>query len=330
MDPDRRAALLAAKLTALVKAHWGDEPRTIVPWGGGSALRADGRLWVLAEDAPIRSLGSALALADREGTERVDLIAAADSGALARRARLFAPQVAVWRVEGTALVEADPEPWPLPAQVPAHALVYEEIFLAAGATPVREAGVLRAEVLGLEVARVTVDEEGVFLEVGVGKHDREAHRMVHGDRPPIESLASAVAAVAQRRRVDALPHEMNQIAEERWLRANLIAHPHQVGAQRLWATEPGVPRFDLRASSPAPATGDALDGRPLVVVASTGIDVDLVPTAADIQAADPRQPHLRIVVPEGDDHPLTRRLMARLVHPADLALVSRNWKAGLG
>jgi hypothetical protein len=187
--------------------------------------------------------------------------------------------------------------------------------------------VLLGEVLGLEVVRVVVDEFGPDLQVGMGKHDREAQRMVHCDRPPLEALAAAVEAVRQHRRADATPHQVNQLAGEGWLRAVLVARPELAGAQRLDPVPPPVPRGDLRVPRPAPASGESLDAEPLLVVCSTGVDVDLVPTAADARLLDGRDPRLVLMVPEGDDHPVTRTLAAALRQPAEVRTVERGWRA---
>lgn len=330
IDPSQRAALRAAKLSALVKARWGEAGRKPVPFGAGAALVEGDRLWVLAEEDPERSLGAAIALGSRHQASSIHLLASAGGGELARRSRAFVNNITVWSIDGVATVEAEPERFPVVEPVPELALVYEDIFRAAGADPVREHGVLRAEVLGLEVARVAVDDTGAFLEVGVGKHDREAHRLAHGDRPPVESLAAAVKAVKERRRADALAHQVNQLAQSRWLRSLLMARPHVAGARSLWPIDPARPRSDLRVPSPAPAAGESLDGGPVLVVCSTGVDVDLVPSAADLQMADDRGPRLRIVVPAQDRHPLTVALVGRLRERADLVVVPDTWKAGLG
>jgi hypothetical protein len=62
------------------------------------------------------------------------------------------------------------------------------------------------------------------------------------------------------------------------------------------------------------------------VVASTGIDLDLVPAAADARAADPRHPALVIAVPARDDHPVTRALAAALTLPATVVTVPDDWR----
>ena len=66
---------------------------------------------------------------------------------------------------------------------------------------------LAGEVLGLEVCRAIVDDDrpaadgpGARLDVGIGEHDREAFRLVHGDGPVEEALARVVGEVAAHRR----------------------------------------------------------------------------------------------------------------------------------
>jgi hypothetical protein len=63
----------------------------------------------------------------------------------------------------------------------------------------------------------------------------------------------------------------------------------------------------------------------VVVVCSTGVDVDLVPVAADARLAFDRSARLVIAVPEGDDHRVTVALAAALEDPAEIVTVSRDW-----
>ena len=67
-------------------------------------------------------------------------------------------------------------------------------------------------------------------------------------------------------------------------------------------------------------------GRPLLVVCSVGIDVDLVPAAVDARLADGRGPRLVLTMPEGDDHPVTRTLAAALVEPAEIVTIPGDWR----
>jgi hypothetical protein len=126
-----------------------------------------------------------------------------------------------------------------------------------------------------------------------------------------EALAAAVAFVTQHRRRGAEPHPLNRLARERWLRADLI-DDHR---DHLRPISSPVQRDDLRVNIPAPAVDDRNE---TVYVCSTGIDLDLVPAAADARLSINADARLVLVVPPKDDHPITRRLAARLTRPAEI------------
>ena len=288
-DPaNRRAALNAIKLRTLVSEHLGvavaSEP---VGLGSGAALVHDGQAWVLLDDEPTRRLGAALGWALRHGAAGVNVIAERGTGLLARRAAEFDYPVGVWHADGRNLLPAVAEPFPATPPVPAHHEQFRELIVEGGATPLVESGVLVGEVAGLEVCRV-VDDEALGttrLEVGVGAHDREAFQVLHGDVPTVASLTRIVAAVAEHRRVGAMPHPLNRLGAERLLRWRLIERPELVGAAELAAGEPPVPRTSLKDPVPCVALGWAGDGTRLCVVCSTGVELDVVPYAADARLA---------------------------------------------
>jgi hypothetical protein len=60
-----------------------------------------------------------------------------------------------------------------------------------------------------------------------------------------------------------------------------------------------------------------------VVVASTGIDLDLVPTAADVRDREAPDARLVLAVPPRDASPVTRDLAGALLRPGELAEVDR-------
>jgi hypothetical protein len=229
-------------------------------------------------------------------------------------------------VDGTTAVPAEADPAAVEPPLDPRAAAFAGLIRAAGAEAVVERGVLRGEVLGLEVARVVVDDDGAYLAVGVGKHDRHAQGLVHADVPTPEVLAQAVATVREHRRAGAPRHPLNRLAPERWLRSSLVEAPALVGAAQLAPVPSPVERDDLRRPAPAPAAGVDDMGNPLLVVCSTGVDVDLVPVAADAWLSDTRRPRLVIVVPERDDHPLLRPLAASLRQPAEVVTVSDKWR----
>ena len=248
------------------------------------------------------------------------------AGVLARRAAAFADPPTVWRIDGTTLTRAAPQPLPPEPPLDPDVDFFADVIRAAGAEPVIEHGVLRGEVLGLEVARAVVDDHGPMLEVGVGKHDRQAQGIVHGDEPTADALARVVATVEGHRRAAAHHHPYNRLATERWLRAVVLAEPGLIGAAELRPVASPVEVDDLRKPAPAAAAGTDTDGRALLAVFSTGVDVDLVPAAADARLADGRNPRLVIVVPERDDLPFLRPLAEALKEPAEVITVPDDWR----
>ena len=58
-----------------------------------------------------------------------------------------------------------------------------------------------------------------------------------------------------------------------------------------------------------------------------GIDLDLVPSAADSRLALDPDADLVVVVPERDAHPVTQALCRRLARPAELVALAGDWRA---
>jgi len=302
----------------------GPSDRRSVAFPGGAALVGDDGAWVLADADPARALGPALAVARKAGaTGTVNLVVEDAGGLLARRASQFAQPPLVWLVTGTSLERVEAEPLPVLPPVDPRVAAFAEVLLGAGADPVVEHGRLIGEVDGLEVARVVVDADGPHLEIGVGRFDREAHALVSSDRPTAEALADVVAFVRKHRVRGGENHPLQGLAADRWLRSRLLHEPALVGADHLAPLAPVVEAPDLRTPWPAPATGIDIEGRPVVVVASVGVDLDLVPAAADARLAAFPDGGARLVlaVAERDAHAVTRALAAALAAPADIVTV---------
>jgi len=335
LDPEQRGRLLAAKLVALIDERRGPGgPRPVVtPLPGGAGARLEGshgraERWVLVDAVGGLSFGAALAWATREPVDGITLLVdGAPAGSLARRAQLFDLPVEVLRVDGRALTPAAPSPVSVGDEVPPSALELIDLLVEAGAEVVVEHGTVRGEVRGLEIARVVVADDGARLEVGVGRHDREAFAMVHGNRPTHEALASVIATVAAERVPGRPTHPLNRLAGERWMRRWVIEHPEVVGAVGLEAVASTTDRESLQDRASAVAVGRSLDGGPLVVACSVGADLDLVPAAADARAVHAPEAELVLALPSRDAHAVTRRLAAALHRPARLVDVEEPWRA---
>lgn len=312
-------------------AEAGEAPGEVDPatFPGAAALVSGASGWFLADESPARSLGRALAWADQQGVDELNVLAAQDSGVLARRATEFSNPPRIWHVSGRSIERARPDEPEEPRSPPPAALDLISMLAEAEVEIVIEHGVVRGEVLGLEVARIVAgDDDGqARIEVGVGRHDREAFAMIHGDVPTPQALASVVDSVRIHRRAGASPHPLGRLAAERWLRVTVEAHPELVGAVSLESTEPALPRDNVKEPAPAVAVGIDESGTRVVVACSTGVDLDLVPSGADARLMHASDARLVLVVPTRDAHPVTRRLADALTRPAEIVTVEEGWRA---
>jgi hypothetical protein len=324
----RRARLLGLKLRALVRDHLSDESvGEAVGFPPGAALLHGDEAWILLDERPTHRLGAALAWATRAGAGGLHLIAESGSGVLARRAVEFTTPIGVWHADERTLLPAVPEPFLPEPPVPAEHMSFRELIEAGGADPIEEHGVLAGYVRGLEVCRVVDDPVSgePHLEVGIGAHDRDAFAMMHGGVATPEALARVVAMVEEQRRMDAPPHPFNRLARERLLRWQLVKQPSLIGAVTLAPVPPPVPRLNLKDPVPCVAGGRDQTGASVVAVCSVGVDLDVIPFAADarLQAetrADvSRDVRLVVVTPERDRVKVTEQLAGLLRRPCELA-----------
>jgi hypothetical protein len=336
-DLSRRARLVEVKLRVLAGRFLDGPPeswRTAVT--GPVAVATDGRQGVVLPGERGRrglALGPALAWAakaaipgqlhvlvdddrTRDTTDGTDT-----AGITARHATYFRDPPVVWRVVGAELAGVEAAPFPAPLEPAAADLLAAAPLREAGADVIVEHGIVTAELDGLEVGRVV----GGVLELGVGKHDRAAAAMMETIRDPKDLLAGIVATVRRHRRTGAPPHLLNRLARERWQRSALVAEPSLIGAAQLRPVEPPIVRADLVEAMPAVAIGGRPDGTPLVVACSVGVDLDLVPLAADVRARDLPAADLVLVTPARDQYPSSRALAARLLHPAELVAHEGPW-----
>lgn len=320
------------KLRALVRDHLassgGSTHEAIesepVDIGIGAALSVADQAWILIEERHERCLGIGLAWMQRCGASSLNILTSESAGSIAQRAEQFALGISVWEVRERSLVRAEPAVHRREPEPTAEHLAFGPVILESGADLVIEHGVVSGEVLGLEVCRVV--DDGLSgqsrLEVGVGAHDREAFALMHGQTPTADSLRRIVDVVRRHRRPGADPHPLNRLAAERSLRARVIADPRLIGAGDLRPVSGATPRPNVKDPIPCAAIGVSPDGENVIAVFSTGIDLDVVPAAAEIRAwhchhnSRLHDARLTIVVPERDASPVTQRLAETLREPA--------------
>ncbi len=331
MDDAQRSALQRSALVALVRTHrpqhLGSAEPDVSHVGFGAAVACGGRAFVSVESDPERALGPAMLWAERAGADEVELWARTGGPDLARRAGYFTNPPWVSAVSGRDLVPVEPGPRRPVPDIPEEARRFASVLHEAGVTVVDDHGVLVGEYAGLEVARVLSVGGEAWLEVGVGQADREFDEAFHGSSSSVQRIRRVVDVVRQHRRAGARHHPLNRLARERWLRAHLLEHPELVGARHLAPVAPMRPRQGLNQALPAPAVGADQDGRPLVVVSSVGVDLDLVPEAADLRDRHDPAARLVIAVPPRDRLPPVERLVTRLAGDAELIGVDPPWLA---
>jgi hypothetical protein len=344
----RRSHLLGVKLRALVSDHVAERvDGDVETFPNGAALLHGGVAWVLVDGDATRSLGAALAWAVRRSATSLEVIAETDTSLLARRAEHITMPTGVWHAEGRLLLPAVAEALIRPEPAAAEHTAWIPTIVDAGAEPNIEHGVVVGEVRGLEVCRV-VDQPttgylgdvgdvaptrawhptdgpdgaggvSTMLEVGIGPADREAFQMLHGDIPTGKALADVVASVASHRGDGTPQHPLNRIGRERLLRWRASQRPSDVGMASVAPGQPPLPRRTLKEAVPCVADAVDLPGRPVCIVFSSGVDLDLIPYVVDVQLAAATTGVDRIVValPARDLLPLTQRLAELLVSPIE-------------
>ena len=127
----------------------------------------------------------------------------------------------------------------------------------------------------------------------------------------------------EHRRIDAPLHPFNRLARERLLRWQLVNEPSMIGAVALDPVPPPVPRLNLKDPVPCVAAGRDESGASVVAVCSVGVDLDLIPFAADarlaVEAGGDMTARLVVVTPVRDRVPVTEQLAGLLRRPCELA-----------
>jgi hypothetical protein len=364
IDASRRVALLQAKLGALVAANWPDSSAAPVPLSAGSGAFASGPpslAWALVDESRVARdplpgddpdadanrlprgwLGGSIIWASRLGATQLHILSEHFDGHDARRAAYFGHSgcvVTLWKIDGRELQRLEPAPLPVPVEPPATHRAFLPLIQRCGADALVDHGTVTGEVLGLEVARVVAFPDAApELHIGVGRHDRLAHQMLHPGAEAVESsLIDVVATVRQFRNADAPPHPANTLVRQRWLRAMVVADPLLVGLDvglELAGTADAVGRNILRSAagtSPMRLKGAApaiarTDG--LIVACTAGLDLDAVGDAADARAW--HEPKARLVVVATEDHRALRLLVADLLLPAELVIAPMDWRRPRG
>lgn len=291
---------------------------------------ADGDAFFQTDD--VRGLGPALRWALANQASSLAVVAEADvAGDLARRAANLTAgagaatltSLQVWSATGPQVEPVEPTELAAPPDLPEDHRRFASVIAEAGARPVDDHGLLVAEVAGLEVARVVDDPDGhgPRLSVGVGQADRELQGFIHGHLDDGANLRRAIGAVVHHRAPGSASHPLSRLSRQRWLRSALIDEPGLLGLEALEAVAPLRPPRTLLSQEPVAARGPGA-----VVVCSVGVDLDLMPEAAEYRNREDPSAELIVVVPERD-RALVGGPMVDLVPDLRLVSIEAPWEA---
>jgi hypothetical protein len=293
-------------------------------FGQAVGLVVDDCAWVLVTGRYERSLGPALMWALRNNATSLKLLLNERAGELARIATHFDFAIEVFELDAAGVARAAAPKSAEKIEVSVADEMYAEFIKSAGADVVREHGVISGEVCGLEVCRVVratsasdLDGAGESeLEIGVGAHDRETFKLLHGRTATVESLRKVIAEVAARRAVGAQVHPLNQLARERMLRHYVCLSPQLVGAKSLQPAQPPIARTNLKDVVPCCAVGVSLTGEKMVAIFNVGVDPDVVSFGADARGQINASADLVFAMPTRDIVPAVEQIAQMLRRPA--------------
>ena len=293
-------------------------------FGQAVGLVVDDVAWVYVTGRHERSLGPALMWALRNNAKALKLFSSESAGDLARIATHFDFVIEVFEVDAAGVACVAMPKIVEKIEVSVADEMFAEFIKSAGADVVREHGVISGEVCGLEVCRVvraadSGESDGAGeseLEIGVGAHDRETFKLLHGRTATIESLRKVIAEVAARRAVGAQVHPLNRLARERLLRHYVCQSPQLVGAKSLQVAEPPIVRTNLKDVVPCCAVGMSLTGEKMVVIFNVGVDPDVVSFGADARGQINGSAELIFAMPTRDIVPAVERVAQMLRRPA--------------
>ena len=293
-------------------------------FGQAVGLVIDDVAWVLATGNYERSLGPALMWALRNNATSLKLLLNERAGELARIATHFDFAIEVFEVDAAGVARVAVPKDATKIEVSVADEMFADFIKSAGADVVREHGVISGEVCGLEVCRVVratsasdLDGAGESeLEIGVGAHDRETFKLLHGRTATVESLRKVIAEVAARRAVGAQVHPLNQLARERMLRHYVCLSPQLVGAKSLQPAQPPIARTNLKDVVPCCAVGVSLTGEKMVVIFNVGVDPDVVSFGADARGQINASADLVFAMPTRDIVPAVEQIAQMLRRPA--------------
>ncbi|MEC7924091.1 MAG: hypothetical protein VYB80_02630 [Actinomycetota bacterium] len=327
-DNSQFVSLVLAKLRSLAATFGQSDPYEEESFHNGALLFNSSRIIAYSASDEISILSIALTHHAMNQKIEVHLIVDQENPVLYEQKLGFDLDIRIWIVEGKELIEHPEIPAYHPKTAPKKARSLSTTLEKLDCLVIEEHGALRAEVHGVEVARIVQTDKGAYeINVGVGEYDQNAHSTLTRDADTGKNLRQVISTVKQFRHKKASPHPLNRILRSRWLMSEAISNPALLGMEKLSYVESLSSTYDSLRNQPCSALGRRGETVTLVL-STTGIDLSLVPHAGgQINRHNPDA--LIFLMPEQDKHPAIFRQAQHLLLEPTFTMIDEPWPESL-
>ncbi|MEE2682544.1 MAG: hypothetical protein VYD77_01255 [Actinomycetota bacterium] len=322
IDVERRAELNQAKLNGLLKKTFPDEVFEPIYSKSGSIFSNGKQRFLYAPDERVSPL--VIALATETDELQTNLVVDKREAVLLQQTHGLSAEITLWIVDNDRVVQHPDSVIDERREINVLSEDFKELLKASGCDVVQEHGVLKGEIKGLEVARVVINDEGQqVLRVGVGAYDQEAHKIFDSQQTPEEKLFRIVSQVMEYRNQKSEPHPLNRAARAKWMIAEIIATSENFDLEEVQPLSMLEEIDTVTESHPAAAIGRTGAGS-VLIVASSGIDLQTIPVAAGLLVSTGAE-EIWIALSPKDRHPAIINAARYLKAPSRFIEINEPW-----
>ena len=322
VESEQFARLNLLKTQSLVEKAFPGQEYSIKTKNAATVITGGKNTFIYANHDKVSTLAIALTLVPPDTI--LNLILDKPNSQLSAQIKGFATRCSLWIVEGNTLV---PHP-ELNASTPEHEFSIDSgirsLLEHNNCRIVFEHGKVKAEVRGLEVAEVVLDQNGENqIQVGVGIYDQEAHKIINSNEAIETTLLRAIEDILKFRHKESRPHPLNRVARSKWLIHEFINSYKHFGFNEIqYVASPNLP-MNISHGLPASAIGKR-DSKEIIVTAFAGADLEAVPTAAQLLEAYSAD-EIWLIHTAIDTYPAIQRQATHLRVPVSFIEVEAPW-----
>tara|TARA_B100001996_G_scaffold377964_1_gene361386 strand:- start:330 stop:1328 length:999 start_codon:yes stop_codon:yes gene_type:complete len=323
-DSSQLPTLILAKLKSFAVELDKDDDYEERVFPSGAILFNSSRLIAYSLSDEVSALPVVLAQKELTSEMEIHLVVDQENPVLSAQIRGFDLDISLWLVEGKKLVEHPETPTYRKKTAPEGARELVKKLTSLECCILEEHGTFRAEFRGVEVARITEEENGHFkINVGIGDYDQNAHNLLFHQENLDDRIKEVISMIKKLRHKESPPHPLNRILRSRWLMSEVISNPELIGMEELNFVESLLPEYDALRNEPCAAIG-VRDNAVILVLSATGVDLDLVPHSGG-QLGRHNPDELLLLMPEQDQHPVILRQSRHLRTAPSFRSIPTPW-----